>query len=131
MTTHIDILRVRKSLGRHWWSPPERFGPDGWRMLGDDGTSSIIITCAAHGDAEPIEYVHASIAREERLPSYPDLVQLHHAVWGTKGWAYQVFAPKADHVNIHPHALHLWGRLDGEPVLPVFGLELANGTRSI
>jgi hypothetical protein len=35
-------------------------------------------------------------------------------------WAYQVFAPPADHINLHNFALHLWGRLDGKPVLPDF-----------
>jgi hypothetical protein len=32
-----------------------------------------------------------------------------------------VFAPPSEHVNIHDHALHLWGRLDGARVLPDFG----------
>ena len=38
-----------------------------------------------------------------------------------EGWAYQVFAPPWAHINIHPNALHLWGRLDGANVLPDFG----------
>ncbi|MCW2757013.1 MAG: hypothetical protein JWO46_759, partial [Nocardioidaceae bacterium] len=50
-----------------------------------------------------------------------DLVYLHHAVWGSTGWSYQVFAPAEDHVNIHSFALHLWGHLDGSPALPNFG----------
>lgn len=45
----------------------------------------------------------------------------HAAVWGESGWAYQCFAPAVDHVNIHEHALHLWGLLSGEPLLPNFG----------
>jgi hypothetical protein len=38
------------------------------------------------------------------------------------GWSYQVFAPPSQHVNIHEHALHLWGRVDGTNVLPSFGV---------
>lgn len=128
MTSSIDILRIRRDLGRRWWSPPQEFGPDGWSMRGSDDSSSIIITCANH---EGTEYLHASIAREERLPSYADLVHLHAAVWGTTGWSYQVFPPHSEHVNIHPHALHLWGRLDGEAVLPKFAAVLEGIGRSI
>jgi len=41
-------------------------------------------------------------------------------VWPA-GYAYQVFAPPSQHVNIHPYALHLWGKVDGSPTLPEFG----------
>jgi hypothetical protein len=33
-----------------------------------------------------------------------------------------MFAPPAEHVNIHERALHLWGRVDGSPVMPNFGV---------
>jgi len=123
----VDILAIRKALGRDTWGPPLAFGPDGWRMSGSDAASSVIVTVAWHDVAE---FIHASIARADHLPSYGDLVELHQAVWRGKGWAYQVFAPSAEHVNIHPHALHLWGRLDGKPVLPEFA-GVINGMRSI
>ena len=48
------------------------------------------------------------------------LADLHAAVFGA-GYAYQVFAPPSEHVNIHEFALHLWGRLDGRSALPEFG----------
>jgi hypothetical protein len=53
------------------------------------------------------------------VPDYADLKLLHTAVFAD-GWAYQVFAPPVKHVNIHEHVLHLFGRLDGSPVLPDF-----------
>jgi len=55
-----------------------------------------------------------------RMPSYNDLKRMHRGVFGD-GHAYQVFAPAAEHVNIRSNALHIWGRLDGLPVLPNFG----------
>lgn len=65
------------------------------------------------------EWIHASIAGPT-MPSYDDLTRLHRAVFGD-GYAYQVFAPASDHVNIHEHAVHLWGRADGARVTPDFG----------
>lgn len=112
-------LMIRKKLGRKFWSIPEPFGPAGWRFdhLGDEPSSIIVSVCEWD---DGIEWIHASISMRTRMPQYSDLQHLHHAVFGD-GYAYQVFAPARDHVNIHQHALHLWGRADGQPALPDFG----------
>lgn len=103
----------------------EKFGPSGLRIimhsplvLATTPSGSIIVTQAAHdGD----EWIHASIARANRMPTYDDLCTLKEAVWGPEGEAYQAFVSASRHVNIHPNALHLWGRADGSRVLPEFG----------
>ena len=93
----------------------------------DDGVPEAInpitkcVACKGSGKRTLfIGYAHASISRVEQVPSYDDLVTLHRSVWGRGGWSYQYFVPEAKHVNFHPHVLHLWGRLDGSPVLPDF-----------
>lgn len=123
MSVHIDVLGIRKRLGRKEWSLPVEYGPEGWAFRHNDGDRSIIVTYANHEmpDGTTTPWIHASIARRDSMPTYEDLVALHFAVWGDKGWAYQVFAPQTDHVNIHAYALHLWGKPDGAPVLPNFG----------
>jgi hypothetical protein len=113
--TSVNALMIRRRLGRSNWTTPTRFGPNGWRYLALDGSGSVIVTMAPFGDDE---WVHASIGRAE-MPTYADLKMLHTAVFGD-GWAYQVFAPPSDHINLHEHALHLWGRNDGLPALPNF-----------
>lgn len=115
--TSIDALAIRRLLGRNEWLMPHRHGPDGWSFVRHDQAASIIVTCADHDDGN--DWIHASIARPNRMPDYQDLKLLHHTVFGD-GWAYQVFAPQAEHVNIHQYCLHLWGRLDGKPALPDF-----------
>jgi hypothetical protein len=115
---NVDALRLRRVMGRDDWLPPHPWGPDGWSMTARDHQASVIVSCADHGG---VEWVHASIAHTSALPTYDDLTRLRTAVWGATGWAYQVFAPPSSHVNIHEHALHLWGRLDGHRVLPDFG----------
>jgi len=131
VTTNLHPLHIRRVLndtyGRRWDAPREH-GPDGWSYVlppiterFTDGTAerhsgrSVIVSCADHdGD----EWVHASLAGTE-TPTYVELTWLHRAVF-RDGYAYQVFAPRDKHVNIHEHALHLWGRLDGTPALPEF-----------
>jgi hypothetical protein len=116
----INALNLRRALGRREWLPPRPFGDDGWSIVRADRTGSVIASAA---DFDGTTWIHASIARDE-MPTYDDLVQLHTAVFGD-GYAYQVFAPPSQHVNIHQHALHLWGRADGKPSMPEFG---AGGT---
>lgn len=116
MATSFDPLRIRRLLGKPQWGPPRPHGPDGWAFVRAEGTGSVIVTCA---DTDGVEWVHASIAFPSRMPDYLDLKHLHQAVFGN-GWAYQVFSPPSDHVNIHNYALHLFGRLDGKSALPDF-----------
>lgn len=35
MSTSINALNVRRTLGRKQWSPPQPYGPDGWSLLND------------------------------------------------------------------------------------------------
>jgi hypothetical protein len=119
----LNALAIRRRLGRTDWAAPLAFGPDGWGFQHRTVHGSVLITCADH-DGE--EWIHASIAWDGHMPTYADLKHLHGAVFADR-WAYQVFAPPSDHVNIHRHALHLFGRLDGKAALPDF----TEGTGSI
>lgn len=121
MPTDIDILSVIRILGKKAWGTPRPFGPNGWQTIRQSDGASVIISV---GTFDGEQWIHASIAHQDHTPSYEDLVLLHRAVFGER-WAYQVFAPTESHVNIHPYALHLWGRLDGTNQLPNFG---KNGT---
>lgn len=122
MSNAIDILGVRRRLGRTW-GPPTPFGPSGWRLLNQKEPGSILVSASnMPPQIDPTNdwWIHASIAFQDRLPTYDEMQHLHRAAFQS-GWSYQVFAPAADHINIHQHALHLWGKLDGTPALPNFG----------
>ncbi len=118
--TSLNALAIRRGLRRIGaYAAPERHGPDGWYFVSmPSGQGSVIVTCSDHDDGT--EWVHASISWADRMPTYLELSILHDSVW-PDGYAYQVFAPPSAHINIHPYALHLWGRLDGARVLPDFG----------
>lgn len=135
MTSNIPIIKIVGRLRnetRAKWQPPFEFGPDGWSVdenPAPDYGRRIIVTLGPLPLADDLDdesqwWLHASISRRDRIPSYDDLVALHKSIW-PDGWSYQVFAPPRAHVNIHAHALHLWGRLDGRAELPNFG---AHGT---
>ena len=125
MTTNtIPILGVTKRLGRDNWRPPVEYGPSGWVIDNYNDELRIIITDAPlPPEVDPSQewWRHASISHTDRIPTYDELQMLHRAVW-PEGYAYQVFAAPADHININEHVLHLWGRPDGRRVLPDFGV---------
>lgn len=116
----VNGLELRKRLGRKEWGVPEEFGCCGWMIHGlADGHRSTIRVTGDHQSAAE-QWVHASIGQYGRMPSYEDMQRLHAAVF-PDGWAYEVFAPPSDHINIHSFVRHLWGRVDGANALPDFG----------
>lgn len=114
----LNALQIRKRLGRQRFAAPVEFGPSGWKFDPRPGYDArVIVTEFDYGTEH--EWIHASISRPDRTPTYDDLKLLHASVFDG-GFAYQVFVPNEEHVNIHPYALHLFGRVDGAPVLPDF-----------
>lgn len=125
--TAVDADKIRQGLGVMSFMPP-RTAMDGQMYVFDTylgiagapprPSRRVIVTadpdCDLCGD-----WIHASISRPDRMPDYTDLQLLHKAVFGD-GWAYQVFAPPAEHVNHYETCLHLFGRVDGAAALPDF-----------
>lgn len=134
MTVEVTQLSVRpdrlvRILRQEGYCPdaPKAFGPSGLYLSlrevpGAEPFGSVIVT-QSDQPGDDSEWLHASIARTDRMPDYADLVALKAAVFGDDRECYQVFPPKSRHVSIHDQALHLWGRADGRPVLPEFGTE--------
>jgi hypothetical protein len=124
MSGILNPLLIRNRLGRDDWCAPVEFGEEGWSFdCRGPKVGRIIVTASdftALGQRPGEMWIHASWSWQVRLPSYDEMKWLHTAVW-PDGYAYQVFAPPSQHVNLHAYALHLWGRADGRPVLPEFG----------
>src|SRR3954451_24763106 len=120
MINLMNILDIRRKLGRTEWQAPIQIVPGQWSFK-SNVSGSIIVYVAPYpmDDGEEVEWVHASISRRDYMPTYEDLVMLYKAVFND-GWAYQIFAPSDRHINIHNYALHLYGRLDGKNIHPDF-----------
>lgn len=70
------------------------------------------------------KWMHVSLSRGDRLPSYEDVCRVKEEIIGPERKAIQVHPPKSEHVNIHPYCLHLWSPIGHDP-LPDFRI---NGT---
>lgn len=60
------------------------------------------------------DWIHVSMSRRSRMPTYDDLCKVKRDFIGEDKQAYQVFAKKEDHINIHSYCLHLWHPIDGK-----------------
>src|SRR5689334_6529505 len=83
--------------------------PTCWRLcpmpqlafLADDGRSALI-SGAIQEDGKP--WLHVSVARQNRMPSYKDLTDVKATFIGRDRKAILVFAAAKDHINLHPYA---------------------------
>lgn len=95
--------------------------PDGRRAQGTVGRHpcGLLALISAAREADGHDWLHVSISRPDQMPSYEDLVLAKEGLIGAYREAYQVFAGREKHVNIHKFCLHLWSPLRHSP-LPDF-----------
>jgi hypothetical protein len=134
--TEIDLRDVHGEL---LWMRAYRPDPvpAGWRMVRDgldgaayrhhDGRAAIL---SGNREGDGRRWLHLSVSRASRLPSWADLTDARDAFLPPDRYAYQVFPPRPLWVNLNPNVLHLWCPLDGGPPLPEFSA-VVGGRRSI
>lgn len=89
-------------------------------------TKGLFVIESTHKELDGRTWLHVSLSRRSRLPSYEDMALVKRIFIGDDKTAYQIFAKKSQHVNIHKFCLHLWHCKDGD-VTPDF----THGTGSI
>lgn len=65
-------------------------------------------------------WLHVSMARVDRMPSYDDMYEAKGLFCGRERKALQVFPTLSEHYSAHPFCLHLWCAIDGDDGLPDF-----------
>lgn len=77
----------------------------------------VIASIELHEDSgRSSAWLHVSLSRNDRVPSYFDCGRVKALFVGRDRKAFQVFPPESEHVNIHPHVLHLWSPIGFDPV---------------
>ena len=104
------------------WEVIQRFG-DGNAYQHSRGLR-VIVSTAPFEEDNGREWMHISVSRKERCPSYDDMKFVKMA-FAESRFGYMVFPPPSENVNIHEFCLHIWVPLTGELPMPNFG---AGGT---
>jgi hypothetical protein len=105
------------------WEIIGRWG-DGFAVREKDGKLRVLVDCEFKSDGNP--WLHVSYSKKYWVPSHEDTCKVKQAFFGNR-YAYAVFPPAENYVNIHPNCLHLWGLMNTEngQVLPEFS-EIVN-----
>lgn len=51
---------------------------------------------------------HVSVSRANRCPNWQEMEHVKRLFFKDDEIAMQLHVPVADHINVHPHCLHLW-----------------------
>jgi hypothetical protein len=97
-------------------------GRTGWRRreCGMSRCTVLLSVADCYGDGK--RWLHVSLARRDRMPSYEELAEVKEAFVGPRRQAVMVMPRRERHVNLHPYCLHLWCCLDTKgDGLPDFG----------
>lgn len=87
-------------------------GADGAAYRNDHGLYVIISGI----EIDHKRWIHVSVSRKSRLPSWSDLKVVKNLFIGLEKKALQVLPAHKEYVNLHPYCLHLWHCLDGDSV---------------
>jgi hypothetical protein len=110
------IEAVVKVVDPRWIERPSRFA--GQRMW-LNRHERLSVVCSAGPQRDGRRWLHFSCAGQSQVPTWEQFVRTKEAFLGPETKAIQVLAPRSQWVSIHPHCLHLWVCLDGDP-LPDF-----------
>jgi len=84
-----------------------------WFVSRPDGPIGVMAGLERHGGRR---WMHLSVSRRNRLPSWEDLKLVKKVLAGPERQAIQVIPRDKEYVNIHPNCLHLFVCLDDDPV---------------
>ena len=90
--------------------------PPGYRYEGDSfGASAflnkgqgllVLVSMSTMENGE--KFLHVSVSRRSRLPSWDDLKRVKAAFIGEEREAVHVLPKASDYINLHPYCMHLW-----------------------
>ena len=96
--------------------------PDGWQRVANPHPGAWfhadgMAVCASWDrDVDGISWLHVSVSRPSRLPSWNDLKRVKRDFIGDDKTALQVLPPADQWVNKHNFTLHLWHPIDQDRV---------------
>lgn len=84
----------------------------GQTFLSFDGGLAV---CTSTDEINGALWIHVSVSRKSRTPTYEDMARVKSAFIGDDRPAYHVFPKAAEHRNFCPTCLHLWSPLGADP----------------
>jgi hypothetical protein len=113
--TALDRYRMRGDAVRHWgWDGDETCGA----FAMPSPIDGQILCIVASSGLDEIVWEHISVSRKNRTPNWQEMEHVRHAFAKPDETWVQFHVPVSDHINRHPHCLHLWHYTGGEMPRP-------------
>jgi len=61
---------------------------------------------------------HVSVSHRERIPRWHEMSYIHSLFFEENELTWQYHMPVADHINCHPHTLHIWRKWNFDMPVP-------------
>ena len=103
----------------------QRMGNEAAEYMGAWTYNGLLVIASAGEYDDGLEWLHVSVSRSRRIPSYDDMVLVKKHFIGDAKKAVFVLPEKGNHVNIHDYCLHMF--YSAKNPLP----EFSGGTGSI
>jgi hypothetical protein len=116
MTPTVDAYAPRV-LPSSWSMAPVPSFLRGARAYDNVFGLRVLVTVEDRGP-ETGWWLHVSVSRATKLPSWSDLREVKDLLIGRDRCALHLIPPEAFYVNVHNFTLHLWSRLDADSVPP-------------
>lgn len=101
--THLDDFRIK--IGK-WKSPP---GANYGAFVVPNRLGQSLRIIAASGDPfHNLNWEHVSVSLTNRCPNWHEMSAVKGLFWDDDETVVQFHPPRKDHVNHHPHTLHMW-----------------------
>lgn len=95
--------------------------PPHWRLVQStlDGaqyacSNGLFVIASASVEGDKKRWLHVSMSRKNRIPSWEDIVEVKNTIVGMNRKAIQVLPVQKEYVNIYSNVLHLWACLEPE-----------------
>jgi hypothetical protein len=96
-------------LSSRWKRIGTAAGNSGWLYEERSGLR-VIASAEQHPDGK--RWIHVSVSRQDRLPSWDELVAVKELFIGAEREAVQFLPPRSQWVNMHDNCLHIWHSLE-------------------
>jgi|SRR5215469_11439392 len=107
----LDRYRLadQQIVRRFGWSGDETCGAFGVPSCIDRASLAVIASSQEGWD-------HVSVSRANRCPNWPEMEQIKRLFFREDEVAMQLHVAETEHINNHPHCLHLWRPTDGREI---------------
>lgn len=80
--------------------------------------NGVRLRCLVSGGDAEVPWEHVSVSTRKRVPNWYEMCLVKDLFWSEEEAVMQLHVAASQHVNVHPHTLHLWRPRDGVIPLP-------------